>query len=88
MKRAKMTKRSHHGDRRLTQTETLEKQENKDSGKNHCNDDGEVPGYQLDQDLKEISGEGYCDNVRFLDPGDRALETFCKAAAPGKGLRA
>ena len=83
-----MIKRSHHGDKRLTQTEAPEKQEDKDSGKNHRDDKGEVPGDQLDQDLKEISGEGYRDSARFLDPGDRALETFCKVVAPGKGLRA
>ena len=83
-----MIKRSHHGDKRLTQTEARGKQEDKDIGKNHCDDNGEVPGYQLDQDLKEISGEGYRDNERFLDPGDRALETFCNVVAAGEGLRA
>ena len=83
-----MMKRSHHGDKRLTQTEAPEKQEGKDSGKNHRDDKGEVPGDQLDRDLKEISGEGYRHNGSFLDPGDRALETFSNVVAAGKGWRA
>ena len=83
-----MMKRSHHGDKRLTQTEALGKQEDKDSGKNHCDDKGEVLGDQLDQDLKEISGEGYRYNERLLEPGDRALETFSNVVAAGEGLRA
>ena len=83
-----MMKRSHHGDKRLTQTEAPEKQEGEGNGKNHRDDKGEVPGDQLDQDLKEISAEGYRYNERLLDPGDRALETFSNVVAAGKGLRA
>ena len=83
-----MVKRSRHGDKRLTQTEAPEEQEGKDNGKNHRDDKGEVPGDQLDGDLKEISGEGYRQNERFLDPGDRALETFSNVVAAGEGWRA
>ena len=73
-----MAKRGHHGDKRMMQTEAQEKQEGNDNGKNHRGDKGEVPGDQIDWDLKEIPGEGYRQDGRFLDPGDRALETFTR----------
>ena len=73
-----MVKRGSHGVKRSTQTEVPEEQKEKDNGKNHHGDMGEVPGDQLDWDLKEISGEGYRQDGSFLDPGDRALETFTR----------
>ena len=73
-----MVKRGRHGVKRSTQTEVPEEQKEKENDKNHHDDMGEVPGDQLDWDLKEISGEGYRQDGRFLDPGDRALETFTR----------
>ena len=73
-----MAKRSRHEDKRTMQLEAPEEQEGKDNGKNYRGDKGEMLGDQLDWDLKDISAEGYHQDERFLDPGDRALETFVR----------
>ena len=73
-----MEKKGHHEDKRMTETEAQEKQEGNDNGKSHRDDKGEVLGDQLGWDLKEIPEEGYRQDGGFLDPGDRALETFTR----------
>ena len=83
-----MVKRSHHGVKRSTQTEVPEEQKEKENDKNHRGDTGDVPGDQPDWDVKEVSGEGYCQNGMFLDPGDQVLETFSNVVAAGESWRA
>ena len=83
-----MVKRGRHGVKRSTQTEDAEGHKEKEKDKNHHDATGDVPVDQPDWDLKEVSGEGYCQNGMFLDPGDRALEMFSNVAAAGESWRA
>ena len=83
-----MSKRGRLGVRRSTQTDDTEGHKKEEKDESHHDATGGVPGDQLDWDLKEISGEGYCQNGMFLDPGDRALELFSSVTAVGESRRA
>ena len=73
-----MAKKGHHEDKRTMEAEAQEKQEGNGNGENHRGGKGKMLGDQVSWDLKEIPEEGYRQDGRFLDPGDRALETFTR----------